>query len=192
MLPAADPSIVEAGAGGPPLINRANILLSTSQFNEVSKLYSKTIGSSFFPFPPLPPTPLTDCGWHVDQSPTDYLLYYKCATTLHSLHRYSAALEDYGKVLSLTSQTFYSVHLSKARIHLEEGRDADAIELEKDLDVGEKAREQVEGEKRAELWSACIESSTRALGVASFWVEVRAWRVECSFTSGDLEGSAGD
>ncbi|KAF8998039.1 hypothetical protein BDQ17DRAFT_830671 [Cyathus striatus] len=56
----------------------------------------------------------------IDQSPTDYLLYHKCATALHSLQRHSAALEDYDKVLSLTSQTFDSAHLSKARIHLKE------------------------------------------------------------------------
>ncbi|KAF8997995.1 hypothetical protein BDQ17DRAFT_830360 [Cyathus striatus] len=193
LLPAAVLADPSAGAGGLyppgllPLINRANILLSTGQFNEAAKLYSEAI----------------------DQSPTDYLLYYKRATALHSLQRHSAALEDYDKVLSLTSQTFDSAHLSKARIHLKEGyfpasrtslaryikakgRDADAVELEKDLDVGEKAREQAEKERRAELWSACVESSTRALGVASFSVEIRAWRVECSFASGDLEGSVGD
>ncbi|KAF8997992.1 hypothetical protein BDQ17DRAFT_1428676 [Cyathus striatus] len=82
-------------------------------------------------------------------------------------------------------------HLLKAHIHLKDGdfptsrtllaryikvkgRDADAVELEKDLDVGEKAREQAERERRAELWSACIESSTCALGIASFSVDVRA------------------
>ncbi|KAF8998014.1 hypothetical protein BDQ17DRAFT_1411190 [Cyathus striatus] len=45
------------------------------------------------------------------------------------------------------------------------------------------AREQAEREMSAECWSACVES---------FLVEVTAWRVECSFASGDLEGSVGD
>ncbi|KAF8998018.1 hypothetical protein BDQ17DRAFT_1411193, partial [Cyathus striatus] len=193
LLPAAVLADSSAGAGGLypqgllPLTNRANILLSTGQFNEAAKLYSEAI----------------------DQSPTDYLLYYKRATTLHSLKRHAAKLGEYDKVLSLTSQTFNLAHFSKARIYLKEGdfpasrtslaryikakgRDAIAIEQGKDLDVSEQAREQAERESRAELWSACVESSTRALGVASFSVDVRAWRVECSFASGDLEGSVDD
>ncbi|KAF8997987.1 hypothetical protein BDQ17DRAFT_1329032 [Cyathus striatus] len=140
---------------------------------------------------------------HIDQSPTDYLPYYKRATALHSLQRHSAALEDYDKVLSFNLSNIgfgaplQSAHPPQRGTSLVQyikakGRDADAVELEKDLDVGEKAGEQVERERRAELWSACAESSTRALDVASFSVDVRAWSVECSFASGDLEGSVGD
>ncbi|KAF8997979.1 hypothetical protein BDQ17DRAFT_1544151 [Cyathus striatus] len=83
LLPAAALADPSAGAGGLysasllPLINRANILLSTGQFNEAEKLYSEDIA-------------------------------------LHLLQRHSDALEDYDKVLSLTSQTFDS-HTSLKR-----------------------------------------------------------------------------
>ncbi|KAF8975132.1 hypothetical protein BDQ17DRAFT_1463963 [Cyathus striatus] len=78
LLPAAalaDPSATGVGAGARglyppgllPLINRAIILLLfTGQFNEMEKLYSGAI----------------------DQSPADYLLYYKRATALHSRNRF--------------------------------------------------------------------------------------------------------
>ncbi|EEB86866.1 hypothetical protein MPER_16026, partial [Moniliophthora perniciosa FA553] len=82
-----------------PLINRANALLSAGQFSEAANVYSEAI----------------------EQSPTDYLLYYKRATAYLSLSRHSSALDDFDKVLSLTSNTFDNAHLMKARIHLKEG-----------------------------------------------------------------------
>ncbi|KAF8989812.1 hypothetical protein BDQ17DRAFT_1434182 [Cyathus striatus] len=123
-----DMVLAGAGAGGlylpglVSLINRANILLSTGQFNEAAKLYSKAICLS------LPPSSLRyrthiGLGWP----------YWRIMTKS-----------------SLISQTFDSAHLSKTLIHLKEGdfpasrislaryikakgRDADAMELEKDL-----------------------------------------------------------
>ncbi|KAL4255702.1 Tetratricopeptide-like helical domain superfamily protein, partial [Pleurotus pulmonarius] len=87
-----------------PLINRANVLLSTGQFNEAAKVYTEAI----------------------EQSPTDYLLFYKRATAYFSLNRHSSALDDFEKVLSLTSNTFDNAHLMKARIHTKDGHFADA------------------------------------------------------------------
>ncbi|KAF9254127.1 hypothetical protein L218DRAFT_886991, partial [Marasmius fiardii PR-910] len=108
-------SLVEgnsAGSGGGlyppgllPLINRANALLSAGQFNEAANVYSEAIGN----FSPI------------EQSPTDYLLYYKRATAYLSLSRHSLALDDFDKVLQLTSNTFDNAFLMKARILLKEG-----------------------------------------------------------------------
>ncbi|KAF9037041.1 hypothetical protein BJ165DRAFT_1532443 [Panaeolus papilionaceus] len=124
-----------------PLINKANILLST------------------------------------DQSPADYLLYYKRATAYFSMQRHSSALEDFEKVLSLTSNTFDNAHLMKARIHTREGahalarasltlyikakgKDKEAEELEGDLTELERVRGKTEKERNAGLWNAYVETAS--------------------------------
>ncbi|KAF8148867.1 hypothetical protein B0H34DRAFT_802752 [Crassisporium funariophilum] len=172
-----------------PLINRANILLSTGQFSEAAKVYSEAI----------------------DQSPSDYLLYYKRATAYFSLQRHAPALDDFDKVLALTSNTFDTAHLMKARIHTREGHfppalaslslytkakgksvDKDAVELEADIKEGERGREKTMKERKAGLWNACVESASGVLRVAGHSVEVRAWRAECALAAGDVESSVGD
>ncbi|KXN88325.1 hypothetical protein AN958_07470 [Leucoagaricus sp. SymC.cos] len=172
-----------------PLINRANALLSTGQFNEAAKIYSEAI----------------------DQAPMDYLLYYKRATAYFSLQRHPAALDDFEKVLSLTSNTFDNAHLMKSRIYAKEGnfelakpplklyikakgktKDTDAEELEQDIAEGEQLREKLEKERKSNLWNACVETGSALLRKASHSVEVRTWRAECAFAAGDLESSVGD
>ncbi|KAF9478422.1 hypothetical protein BDN70DRAFT_879947 [Pholiota conissans] len=170
-----------------PLINKGNIFLSTGQFNEAAKIYSEAI----------------------DQSPTDYLLYYKRATAYYSLQRHNSALEDFDKVLSLTSNTFDNAHLMKARIFTREGhfslaatslasyvkakgQDKDAQELEAEIKEGESMMKKAEKERSAELWNACVESSSQALRVASHSVQLRTWRAECALAAGDIESSVGD
>ncbi|KAF8972098.1 hypothetical protein BDZ97DRAFT_1650271 [Flammula alnicola] len=170
-----------------PLINKANVLLSTGQFNEAARIYSEAI----------------------DQSPTDYLLYYKRATAYFSLQRHTSALEDFEKVLSLTSNTFDNAHLMKARIYTRDGhfslakaslalyvkakgKDKDAEELEADINEGESLKDKAEKERSAELWNACVESASQALRVASHSVQIRTWRAECALAAGDIESSVGD
>ncbi len=55
-------------------------------------------------------------------APNDYLLYYKRATAYYSMNRHPQALEDFDRVLDLTSQSFDKAYLMKARIHAKEGR----------------------------------------------------------------------
>ncbi|THU93664.1 hypothetical protein K435DRAFT_829423 [Dendrothele bispora CBS 962.96] len=179
-----------------PLINKANVLLSTGQFNEAAKAFTEAI----------------------EQSPVDYLLYYKRATAYLSLSRHGPALEDFDKVLSLTSNTFDNAHLMKARIHAKEGSfdlarsslstyttslksqsrtpDPSAQELLESIDTAEKLVTKARNERRAELWQACAESCTAVLrggaGVGSHSVEVRKMRAECQLASGDVEGTVGD
>ncbi|KAJ8516418.1 hypothetical protein ONZ45_g6293 [Pleurotus djamor] len=170
-----------------PLINRANALLSTGQFSEAVKVYTEAI----------------------EQSPADYLLFYKRATALLSMNRHSSALDDFDKVLSLTSNTFDNAHLMKARIHTKDGHfseareslnlftsknknDAAASELLNDINFGEQAAKKTAQAKKAQLWTACTESATEALRVASHSIALRQQRAECALAVGDLEGATGD
>jgi DnaJ family protein C protein 3 len=173
-----------------PLINRANTLLTAGQFNEAARLYSDAI----------------------DQSPSDYLLYYKRATAYTSLSKHAYALEDFDKVLSLTSDTFDLAYLMKARIHTRDGdfepaRDAlgaykkkrgsadlsrDVQELVLAIEHGQELRDKAEKERRAQLWNACVETTTSALSVASHSIELREWRAECELAAEDVEGAIAD
>jgi DnaJ family protein C protein 3 len=146
---------------------------------------------------------------NLEQSPTDYLLYYKRATAYFSMQRHTYALEDFEKVLSLTSNTFDNAYLMKARIHIRDGhfalaklsltryikskgQDNDAEEVERDIKEGEKVRDKALKERNAELWNACVDSASQALRIASHNVEIRTWRAECSLAAGDVESTVGD
>lgn len=125
------------------------------------------------------------------------------------MQRHTPALEDFEKVLSLTSSTFDNAHLMKARIHVREGhfsaaetslnsyikskgKDKDVQEAEKHIIEGDKLRKKAFKERNAELWNACVDSASQALRIASHSVEIRTWRAECSLASGDVESSVGD
>lgn len=187
-----------------PLINRANSLLSTGQFNEAARIYSEAIGALLnvsCTMPSLIPV--------VEQSPADYLLYYKRATAYFSLSRHGPALDDFDKVLSLTSETFENAYFMKARIHVKDGHfsqareslqrfmsknkgDVAAVDLMKELTEGETVTKKVDQERKAHLWNACVESASAALKTASHSVELRQMRAECSIAAGDFEGAVGD
>jgi len=147
----------------------------------------------------------------LEHSPNDYLLYYKRATSNLSLQRHTAALEDFDKVLSLSSSSFSNAHLQKARIFTKEGdfasarhslsqylkakngvRDAEAEELEKDITEGDEMREKTKKERGAQLWTSCVETASQALRVASHSTEIRNWRAECALAAGDAESAVGD
>lgn len=170
-----------------PLINRANVLFSAGQFSEAARIYSEAI----------------------DQSPTDYLMYYKRATAYFSLARHALALEDFDKVLSLTSGTFDNANLMKARIHTREGnfvqarealrlyvkskgRTEEAAELERDIEHGAELEAKMEKERGAELWNACLDSASNALRIAGYSIDLRSVRAECALAAGDVESVVGD
>ncbi|KAJ7825460.1 hypothetical protein B0H13DRAFT_2122282 [Mycena leptocephala] len=168
-----------------PLITRANVLLSTGQFNEAAKVYSEAI----------------------EQSPADYLLFYKRATAYLSLGRHGAALDDFAHVLTLTPLP--SAHLMQARIHTKDGDFALARAALKQYTGGEKelqerdallqdiadaeaGAKQAAQERGAQLWNACVESASRALRISTHSTTVRTLRVECALGAGDIEGAVGD
>ncbi|KAJ6473119.1 hypothetical protein C8R45DRAFT_1012292 [Mycena sanguinolenta] len=168
-----------------PLITRANVLLSTGQFNEAARVYSEAI----------------------EQSPADYLLFYKRATAYLSLGRHGAALDDFAHVLTLTPLP--SAHLMQARIHTKDGdfalaraalkkytgggkELADRDALLADIADAEAATKQATQERSAQLWNACVESSSRALRVSTHSASVRSLRVECMLGASDIEGAVAD
>jgi DnaJ family protein C protein 3 len=149
------------------------------------------------------------CFQILGQSPADYLLYYKRATAYFSVQRHTSALDDFEKVLSLTSNTFDNAHLMKARIHTREGhfalartslglyikskgKDHDAEDVERDIKEGDRLRNKALKERHAELWNACVDSASQALRIASHSVEIRTWRAECALAAGDIESCVGD
>jgi DnaJ family protein C protein 3 len=186
-----------------PLVNRGNVLLSSGQFNEASRVFSDAIGNS------LSTKYLVTNHYHLDLSPADYLLYYKRATAYFSMHRHPYALEDFNKVLHLTSNTFSNAHLMIARInardgHFDAARDSlaaysktnkgstETAALLVDIDEAEKATTNTWGTRDAQLWSACVENASQALKIASHSIEIRQTRAECALASGDVEGAVGD
>ncbi|KAJ7799680.1 hypothetical protein B0H14DRAFT_3092771 [Mycena olivaceomarginata] len=146
-----------------PLITRANVLLSTGQFNEAARVYSEAI----------------------EQSPADYLLFYKRATAYLSLGRHGSALDDFAHVLTLTPLP--SASTTGGEKELAE-RDA----LLADIADAEAATKQAGQERSALLWNACGESATRALRVSTHSPAVRTLRVECALGAGDIEGAVAD
>ncbi|KAI0666092.1 hypothetical protein C8Q78DRAFT_1083340 [Trametes maxima] len=170
-----------------PLISRADTLLTAGQFNDAARAYSEAI----------------------EQSPADYLLYYKRATAYYSLGRHPAALADFDQVLSLTNDTFDKANLMKARIYAKEGKYADARdalrkystkvkgdqasqEVMMSITEGELASKKVTQAIRAKLWQACVEAASMALSTASHSVKLRQQRADCSIAAGDIEGAVAD
>ncbi|THH21286.1 hypothetical protein EW146_g263 [Bondarzewia mesenterica] len=170
-----------------PLINRANVLLSSGQFNDAAAAYTEAI----------------------TQSPADYALYYKRATAYFSLGRHANALADFDQVLALTSETFTGAYLMKAKIFAKEGRwsdardalkryqaknktDKTAMDLLLDVSDGEMAAKKVAKAQRAKLWTACEEAATQALKTASHSVNIRQQRAYCALAAGDFEQAVGD
>ena len=241
----ADPSSSGGNAlyppGLQPLINRANVLLSSGQYNDAAKAYSEAIGKSSLlllllcflgkmytaghdvgaPGPRAPsvclPPVIRPCkqlsiyiyNYSAEQSPLDYLLYYKRATAYLSMSRHAAALADFDQVLSLTSNTFEKAHLMKARIHAKEGNFAEARDSLKEYTTKNKndpaaqeilisvteaelAAKKASQAMRAQLWTACEEAASTALLTASHSVGLRQQRADCALAAGNIESAAGD
>jgi DnaJ family protein C protein 3 len=170
-----------------PLIHTANAFLAAGRFSDAAKAYSDAI----------------------DQSPADYMLYYRRATAYLSSNRHGSALEDFDRVLSLTSNTFDNAFLMKSKILLKEGEFEDAREalqeflrrhksdqsahdLMQDIDRAEKGAEKVRMAKKSELWTMCAEEAVQVLRISSHSADIRTDRAECSLRSGDYEGAIGD
>jgi DnaJ family protein C protein 3 len=189
-----------------PLINRANALLSAGTFHDAAKAYSEAIGTLDSALE-NDRHKFIDLTSSAEQSPVDPTLYYKRATAYFSLGRHANALSDFDQVLTLTSDSFEKAHLMKAKIHAKEGRWADAREALKHfqaktdptarellLDVadGEAAARKAMQAQKAKLWTACEESATQGLRVASHSVALRQQRANCALAAGDFEDAVAD
>jgi len=95
----------------------------------------------------------------------------------------------------------------KAKIHTKEGRWADAREALKhyqakndpiardlllDVTDGEAAARKAVQAQKAKLWTACEESATQGLRVASHSVALRQQRANCALAAGDFEEAVAD
>ncbi len=95
----------------------------------------------------------------------------------------------------------------KAKIHAKEGHWTDAREALKHyqakndpiarellLDVadGEAAARKAAQAQKAKLWTACEESATQGLRVASHSLALRQQRANCALAAGDFEEAVGD
>lgn len=144
-----------------------------------------------------------------EQSPADYVLYYKRATAYSALNRHPSALADYDQVLSLTSNTFDKAYLMKARIHAKDGHflaareaikkysgkvkdDPSTQEVLLTVSEGELAAKKAKQALKAKLWQSCVEAASTALGAASHSIDLRRLRADCAIASGDIEGAVGD
>jgi DnaJ family protein C protein 3 len=202
--------LADSGAGSAlyppglqPLIIRANALLSAGTFHDAAKAYSEAIGTLDQALHPS----FSILSSFAEQSPVDPTLYYKRATAYYSLGRHANALADFDQVLTLTSDSFEKAHLMKAKIHTKEGRWADAREALKhyqakndpiarelllDVTDGEAAARKAMQAQKAMLWTACEESATQGLRVASHSIALRQQRANCALAAGDFEEAVAD
>ncbi|KAI6096815.1 hypothetical protein F5141DRAFT_486860 [Pisolithus sp. B1] len=189
------PSLVQANLSGGlahpnlrPLITRGDALLSAGQWSDAAKTYTDAISLS----------------------PGDYLLFYKRATAYLSSNRHANALEDFSKVLELTSGEFDSAILMIAKIHMKDGDwvqakstldayaakapDSDSVvaELRTDIRDAQAAAKKAKDARRAQLWTVCAEAATQALRVASHSTELRQTRAECNLAGGDPQSAVVD
>ena len=170
-----------------PLIVRADAFLSAGHFGDAARAYTDAILLS----------------------PGDYLLFYKRATAYFSSSRHSSALDDFSKVLELTSGEFDKAIMMMAKIHTKDGDFAQAQstldtyaskvpnspavdELMVDIKEAQAAAKKASNARRAQLWTVCSEAATQALRVASHSVEIRRIRAECSLAGGDPQGAVVD
>ena len=141
-------------------------------------------------------------------APNDYVLYYKRATAYYSINRHPQALEDFDRVLELTSGSFDKAHLMKARIHAKDGRftaakdslkrygvaqdDPAVRELLFGISEAEMAAKKASQAVKAMLWQACVEATSTALLTASHSIELREQRANCAVAAGDIESAVAD
>ena len=142
-------------------------------------------------------------------APADYLLYYKRATAYYSMNRHSQALEDFDRVLNLTTNSFDKAYLMKARIHAKDGafsaardalkkysttqpEDPAVREILFGVSEAEMAVKKAGQAVKAQMWQACVEATSTALHTASHSVELREQRANCAIAAGDIEGAVGD
>jgi len=65
-------------------------------------------------------------------------------------------------------------------------------ELKREINESEAMSQKAEKERKSELWTACVDSSTEALRGSAWNIKMRETRVECQLRSGDIEGAVGD
>ncbi|KAL1904449.1 hypothetical protein Sste5344_009852 [Sporothrix stenoceras] len=138
------------------------------------------------------------------RDPTDYLTYFKRATTYLSLGRASQATDDFNTVLSLRPG-FEAAHVQLgklkqrvadwdgARDQLRQAKgSSDAQDLLAAVDEAEKAAKAAEVAEANSDWEECVNQASVAIMVATRAASLRNIRARCRFARGEVEEGVGD
>ncbi|CAK7207742.1 hypothetical protein SEUCBS139899_010555 [Sporothrix eucalyptigena] len=138
------------------------------------------------------------------RDPTDYLTYFKRATTYLSLGRASQATDDFNTVLTLRPG-FEAAHVQLGKIKQrvadwdgarEELRQAkgtpEAQDLLAALGDAETAAKVAEVAEASSNWEECVNQASVSIVVASRAASLRNMRARCRFARGEVEEGVGD
>ncbi|KAK4244678.1 hypothetical protein C7999DRAFT_17084 [Corynascus novoguineensis] len=136
----------------------------------------------------------------VARDPTNYLTFFKRATTYLSLGRTSQATDDFQKVLSL-KPGFEGAHVQlgklKARLgdwdaakeHYQQAKKTEELAS---LEEAKGAAALAEAAAKAGNWDECIKQADDAILTASRALALRELRARCAFERGAMERGIGD
>lgn len=139
----------------------------------------------------------------IARDPTNYLSFFKRATTYLSLGRANLATEDFNKVLSL-KPGFAGAHVQLAKIkaksadwdgakaeYVAAGEGSDSPDILSLAAAEESMRLAFAAEKEGQ-WEECVNNAGDAIVIASKFVPLREARSHCRFERGELEEGMGD
>ncbi|KAG7284109.1 hypothetical protein NEMBOFW57_010470 [Staphylotrichum longicolle] len=136
----------------------------------------------------------------IARDPTNYLTFFKRATTYLSLGRTSQATDDFQKVLSL-KPGFEGAHVQLGKLKARHGDwDAAKEHYEKakrteelaSLEEAKGAATLAEAAAKEENWEECVKQADDAILTANRALALRELRARCAFERGAMERGIGD
>ncbi|EGS19372.1 uncharacterized protein CTHT_0048310 [Thermochaetoides thermophila DSM 1495] len=136
----------------------------------------------------------------VAKDPTNYLTFFKRATTYLSLGRTAQAADDFEKVLKL-KPGFEGAHVQLGKLKARTGdwdaakahyKKAKKTEEIAKVDGAKSAQKQAEKAAKAEKWEDCIKHADDAIVVANRALSLRQLRAKCALEGGSLDRAIGD
>ncbi|KAL1881370.1 hypothetical protein VTK73DRAFT_4377 [Phialemonium thermophilum] len=139
----------------------------------------------------------------VARDPSNYLTFFKRATTYLTLGRTAQATDDFNKVLEL-QPGFEGAHVQLGKLKVLNGdwgaaeeqyrvvnKDAKSDEVV-ELERARRAAQLAQSEAEKGMWEECVRHADAAIKIASRAAPLRELRSQCRFESGDIEGGVGD
>lgn len=139
----------------------------------------------------------------IARDPSNYLTFFKRATTYLSLGRTNQATDDFNKVLSL-KPGFEGAHVQLAKIKAKTGdwdsaraeyvaanKAVDSVEIS-ELEEAKGAAKLAEEAANASQWEECVNHAGVAIVIASRAPKLRELRGRCRFERGELEEGMAD
>ncbi|KAJ4291508.1 Tetratricopeptide repeat and J domain-containing co-chaperone dnj1 [Collariella sp. IMI 366227] len=136
----------------------------------------------------------------IARDPTNYLTFFKRATTYLSLGRTSLATDDFEKVLSL-KPGFEGAHAQLGKLRARIGdwdgatdhyKKAKKTEEIASVEEAKGAAALAEAAAKEENWEECMKQADDAILVANRALGLRELRARCAFERGSLERGIGD